>query len=224
MLWWMCPLKETFTTLQAKDLVEVLPHVRQFFIQGAPAMYLNDNPNPKLRVCNGARSRMHSLIYYEGMPRDLITKIINITKEMERNNFSNALIQVPVPDAVMLEIENPKTGNLLYPTKLMTTAFRSLLSGTKPIDINRHCFQPGFAYTFYKAQGLTIKRVIIQAYKRPGARNKFLKMKINDLYVGLSRVREPAHVRLEYDMEQGLCHDMRINHLYRLRYNNDLRD
>ena len=142
-------------------------------------MYLNDNPNPKLRVCNGARSRMHSLIYYEGMSRKLITKITKVTKELERDNFANALIQVPAPDAVMLEIENPKTGNLLYPIKLMTTAFRSLLSGTKPIDIQRQCFQPGFAYTFYKAQGLTIKRVIVQAYKRPGAKNKFLNMNSN---------------------------------------------
>ena len=187
-------------------------------------MYLNDNPNPKLRVCNGARSRMHSLVYYEGMPSALITKIKRVTREMESGNFSNALIEVPLPDAVMLEIENPRTGNILYPTKLMTTSYRSLLSGTKPIDLSRHCFQPGFAYTFYKAQGLTIKRVIVQAYKRPGARNKFLNINIHDLYVAFSRVREGAHIRLEYDREQGLCKDMRIGHLYRLRYDNDLRD
>lgn len=224
MLFWFCPLVETFASLQPNDLVAVLPQVRQYFILGAPAMYLNYNPNPELRVCNGARARMHSLVYHSGLPPAIQYKIKLVTAEMKSGDYSNVLIEVPNPDAVILEIENPRTGNLLFPTRLFSSAYLSILAGTKAIHIQRHCFQPGFAYTFYKAQGLTINRVVIVAYERPGPKYKFVKISLNDLYVAFSRVCERKHVRLEYDMGQGLCYDMRIKHLLRLRYGADLRD
>ena len=187
-------------------------------------MYLHHNPNPELRVCNAARARMHSLVYHSGLPPAIQNKIKLVTAEMKSGNYSNVLIEVPNPDAVILEIENPRPGNLLYPTKIFSDSYFSLLAGTKSLDIQRHCFQPGFAYTFYKAQGLTINRVVIVAYDRPGPRHRSVKISLNDLYVALSRVCKRNHVRLEYDMNQGLCYDMRIKHLLRLRYDTDLRD
>ena len=230
MLYWMCPLKENFTTITAPGLVDVLPHVRQFFIQGAPAMYLQDNPNPGIRVCNGARATMHSLVYFDGIPTTVVAMINRAVTEMQNNDFSNALIEVPMPDAVMLDIENPKHGNILYPTRTFVNNYKTILPGTKTIDIVQHNFQPGFAFTFHKAQGLTLLRVLIMAYMRPGSRYKFMKLSLRALYVALSRVRQGSHIRLEVDFNKidfddgSFVEIPNYTHLLQLKHDPDLRE
>ena len=186
-------------------------------------MYLNKNPNPSLKVANGAKSIMHSLHYSNGIPKEIIAKIRKAKSEMNSGNYRNAVIEVPIPDAVLLEIENERLGNILYPTKLITRYFKTMLPGKQTFGVKRHDFQAGFSYTFYKCQGLTINRLVMVAYERPGKMFKFLKMELRDFYVALSRVRKRSHFRLLGTGREGTMHS-RFKHLLKLTPCPDLID
>ena len=117
-------------------------------------MYLNKNPNPSLKVANCAKSIMHSLHYSNGIPKEIIAKIRKAKSEMNIGNYRNAVIEVPIPDAVLLEIENERLGNILYPTKLITRYFKTMLPESKRLASNVMTSKQDFRTHFINAKVL----------------------------------------------------------------------
>ena len=187
-------------------------------------MFLNSNPNPSLKVSNGSRGRMHSIHYSDGMAPSLIQRIIQMRKRMQSGDYTNTMLEIPIPDAVLLELENDRRGNILYPTKIEKRNYKTMVPGKETFTLGRHDFQPGFSYTIYKAQGLTIAFIILAAYLRPGKMYKFLMLKLHDLYVALSRVRAHSNFRLLGSRRQGTTKERRFRHLTDLKQCTDLQE
>ena len=71
--------------------------------------------------------------------------------------------------------------------------FRSLYDVSKVPLRDHFCIEPGFCITLHKAQGRTIRRLILSISDHPYQK---LRHKWEGLYVGLSRVEYNEHIRL----------------------------
>lgn len=77
-------------------------------------------------------------------------------------------------------------------------------------SVLRHRFSAAFAFTYNKAQGMTRERVVIVLHKTPGVR--LGAMTIEKVFVGVSRVRERAHLAI------FPCKDADLAYLFSLEF------
>ena len=142
-------------------------------------------------------------------------------QRMQSGNYTNTMLEIPIPDAVRRELENDRRGNILYPTKIEKRNYKTMVPGKETFTLGRHDFQPELSYTIYKAQGLTIAFAILAAYLRPGKIYKIMMLQLHDLYVALSGVRARLNFRLLGSRRQGGTKTRRLRHLTDLKQSTD---
>ena len=64
------------------------------------------------------------------------------------------------------------------------------------VKVKCHAVEPGFAITFHKLQGKTIPKVILDLRKRPGTSAGIKDVTFEGMYVGWTRVRKGADIRV----------------------------
>jgi putative intracellular protease/amidase len=175
-----------------------------FFVEGAPAIIL-DNIATEVGVANGTTCTLHSLVldplkestqqHWSNMdllapgdiywlPDDDIPLFVNVEfHHIPAAQWDSALsivegrIVVPLPMCKDRECHEAKTGKL------------------KQWNFRYHTFwlELAFAVTYYKVQGQTINRIILDL-NHAGSVQK--KIDLAAFYVGLSRVRHSDHIRI----------------------------
>ena len=151
--------------------------VYQYFVIGAP-IALTDNINPILGLANGSEASLHSFI--------LDGKIINYTNS---SGYKTLLIDMP-SSVIIFNKNKPNEYSLCNSTCLLPIGL-----SRRDITIMDNCkksvkafpYDLGFCYTFYKAQGKTLPKVILHLDKRPG--KSLSHVTLQGLYVSLTRIR-----------------------------------
>jgi len=190
------------TTVEA--LLQNEDELTMYFVQGAPAV-VTDNISTELGIANGTTCRLHSLVldpdnansedHWANMdllapgeiywlPSDELPVCINVEfTQINVDEWDPALtliegsIVIPLPICNDGDCREGKAGQLLR---------RGFSHYTFWIDL-------GFCVTYYKVQGQTIDRVILDLNHAGGHQKK---LDLAALYVGLSRVRDINHIRV----------------------------
>jgi hypothetical protein len=188
------------------------------FVKNAPA-FINENINALKGVVNGSPCTLHSLTWTgEATSMEMQNLIRNATR--------GAIVTLPIPpDFVNVRLEGVphcQSDSLLgvndYVIPIPLARKNNVVKlSSQNIEAKFHALELGFAVTFYKLQGKTIPRLIINPYKR-GCTPE---IDLMSLLVGLSRVRNSSNVRfLPIQSNSSACP---FQHLTRLKSNNDFR-
>ena len=169
-----------------------------YFVKGA-SLYLTNNLNPNKYIANGTSGIYHSLIFDDEVMNDYIY-------ELEMNTSVGEIITLSdPPDYIIvklkremdiesnLRIENDSTlipisrVDCKYPVSYKLWLKSKILSNN-PVNVqvkDKSGVQMAFAYTFHKAVGQTIPRLIPCLSKRP---QYMFQLTYRLLLVALSRV------------------------------------
>jgi hypothetical protein len=180
--------------------------VYEHFALDAPAMLLV-NVVPHLRVSNGTSARMHSLTWTAQAGQDSVgaamrDRIFRARPgqiiEVVPPDFVNVVIKtgvvIPALGEPLREITtatNEVEYEQLLPMKWWDMRAKSSKGFTKFPAHSSHAVDLGFAFTFYKVQGATLPRVILDLNFQSRIECTFAAV-----YVGISRVRNAEDLRL----------------------------
>ena len=163
------------------------------FVAGAPAM-VRRNVCPAAGIANGSRAELHSLVYYD---RQVQARVKDILAEAGPGQ----IVVVQAPDAVLVDMTDiPATKWSQDAKKLSTDGSRALIpllptKGATGKDASAYGYNLGFSFTFHKLQGLTMDRVVLDLRAAQDGRS-FPSAVFSMVYVGLTRVRSGAHIRV----------------------------
>jgi len=173
-----------------------------YFIKGAPAV-VHDNVCTDLGIANGTSCTMHSLVLnptiadiewakidiappgsIHWLPAGELPLIVNVEfKQLQYQQWD------PTLSASVTSVVLPMT--LSDKSHLRTAKLGALfLAGCR---FHSYWVELAFAVTFYKVQGCTVDRIILEL-NHPGGHSK--QVDLGALYVGLSRVRQADHIRV----------------------------
>jgi hypothetical protein len=199
-------------TEEAREQALQDPAFFEYFVKDCHA-YITANINKKLGIVNGAQVRYHSLSFHSDEEQELFEALVRDTPIGEVCTLPANLR----PEAVNVElegIENWPDGLTLVPGRVVipigTRPGRSKSSQWIPIPggstSNGHSYRPsrvkvsnffpidpGFAITFYKIQGRTLRNLIIALSQRSLA---VCSLNYSDVYVAFSRVAQASDIRL----------------------------
>ncbi len=172
----------------------------QIFVPGAPAM-LGVNVVPHLCLSNGTSAVMHSLTWTADLTERELSKIRAAKPgeivEVEPPMFINVVVTTSheLPLELVARIVDPVTGATKFKHVLPMQCWdvrdeRKHGVCVMPAHAS-HMVELGFAFTFYKVQGATLAKVILDFNFKYHMQCKF-----SAVYVGLSRVRNSADLRL----------------------------
>ena len=165
--------------------------------------FLSANINPSIRLANGTQVRYHSLYYSDKKEMRKLRSLMKSTP------FGNVITMDTPPDAIVVAVDDEeikknwayptlKEGEVLIPVVLSSCNEQKLwIRGGKGFDQSKvvvkssHAVEMAFAVTFHKAQGRTLRRVILALSKRPGGLAALLH---SSLFVALSKVRHGDHI------------------------------
>ena len=173
-----------------------------YFVRGAPAV-VKDNISTSLRLANGTRCLLHSLtlnpesqaehwnriehcqpgeIYW--LPDDDIPISVNVHfTAFDSRAWSPDLTLLPDSVVVPLTLSDIGEAKLAKTGKLKKAGVR----------IRHYWVDLAFAVTFFKVQGCTEERIIID-FNCAGDNQK--NVDLPSFYVGISRVRHGDHIRI----------------------------
>lgn len=208
------------------------------FVTGAPAV-LSENINTALGLVNGADVTLHSLILAADTLAVLDSGTTLLPAEVQMRTAAPGVrvhLNKP-PEYIVVSI---KSGGREWPSEAVlgthdsdgqsercyllpipnttqdtvsiSVAPRPGLS--KAVKVKRHPVELAFAVTYHKSQGRTCHRVIL--HMEPGAQPA---LRFSAMYVGLTRVRNGAHMRIFPQPHAGS-----VEHVTRLRADSDIHD
>ena len=169
------------------------PELWEYFCVGAPAV-LSTNINPPYGLANGTPVQYFSVTF----PQDVVLPDLPCVDNSVPYT-AGQIIDVPCPHSInvkrriqvdngfdpheVIPIVKARPKKKLNPEKLVLPSFE-------------HGVQLSFAVTFHKAQGMTLKRVIVDVGDRLKHGKKLGRLNWHGLFVALSRVRKSDHIRL----------------------------
>jgi hypothetical protein len=185
-----------------------------YFVPGAPVM-CKDNISPSFGIANGTQAVLHSLtLNPEKVDVDDVWQQISLTQPGE-------LFELQVlPLSINIVLINSQqafdaqaslfTDNLVVPVLLNTRSPRILkVAGRSNLPRKLTFYDYGidlaFALTYFKVQGLTLERIILDLDTTVLPR-----IGVAAMYVGLSRVRQGDHIRILPISSGG---QLALNHL-----------
>ncbi|KAJ9445491.1 Cell surface glycoprotein 1 [Diplonema papillatum] len=160
-----------------------------FFVPGAPGV-VTGNISVAKKVANGTRCHMVALSYE--CSRD---------EEPAKSAFENArpgqLVMVPPPKYIIVDVNGKQV-----PVERSRGSEEPVKKRGKPLRSALHNYKvlPGWAFTFWRCQGLTLRNVVIDLHRRPPALGKIT---FEAFYVAVSRVRSPENLYLLPEREEG---------------------
>jgi len=209
---WRQPLDEqslrkvtTIATKQGRTLTDLLQNLDEltfYFVKGAPVV-ITDNISANLKIANGTSGILDSLVLCPSIADSEWEKIT--TLEAGEIHWLPA---GQLPLAVMVEFPhlNLETwipslslarDKVLIPLVLAaehqskeakTTQLRQSQCGVLTYFVDL-----AFVVTFYKVQGATVNRIILDLNTAGGNQKQ---VDLGSLYVGISRVRHSDHIRV----------------------------
>lgn len=170
-----------------------------YFVQGAPA-FITRNINPAKGLANGTPAVMHSLSWSNPAYAAQIAVRIARAEPGE-------IIDVVLPLSLNLEIPSAQVQKSQWKTAGRESLIKPLtvvpikcdksscvrLQNKAYMKINEFSCEAGFVITFHKCQGRTMSKVVLDLNKQLG---RGTNVTFSSLYVGLSRVRTSADLRL----------------------------
>jgi hypothetical protein len=185
----------------SQRLLEAENETTMYFVKGARAI-VSDNIATDLRIANGTRCTMHSLLLNPAtaekhwsnihltepgevywLPDDDIPLFLNVEfKKLSADDWDPSMtivpnaIVIPMPLCIEKYCKKAKTLDLASSNCRFFT----------------HYIELAYAVTFYKVQGSTLDRVILDL-NHVGGHSKTIDL--SALYVGLSRVKKLEHIR-----------------------------
>ena len=179
------------------------PSARRYFVYGAPA-YITQNLNSAATgLVNGSKGYLHSLTWSDADAK---------AERLPPPGRTGELVEVPVPLAVNVFIpgltDEDETGEMVSASQdfadRLVPVFAQASTSNKADAVlarQRHSFDLGFCITYHKVQGQTLDEVVLVLHRRKA--KQLLNLCFEMLYVGLTRVRRTADIRVLYFEEDG---------------------
>jgi hypothetical protein len=200
---------------------ELYPALTGYFVQGAP-VFLTANVNPNKGLANGTSGTMHSLSWdSQEVFEEMAVRIENAAPGEFVDLVRPMSINVEVSDEALKgsewsrpESETMQPGKVIIPMPCNAKEMLELV-GSHRVSLPYYTFAVDLAFviTFHKCQGRTINKVILDLSKQPGNGN----VTYSSLYVGLSRVRKGADIRL-LPLIQSHAYDLLTPHRTRVAH------
>ena len=198
------------------------PGIYGVFVEGAPA-YLTRNLQPLRGLANGTAVTYESLIFATDEDR------FEAQRAIDREPGDVVLLPV-APTHVLVRVRLQPHAivgldeTLLQPdgTILVPIGYRNdwtKVSGTRGIKVRNLMVELGFAITFFKIQGRTVHRLILNLNRPPRGSG----INFHSLYVGLSRVRYGTHIFILPPLEQRASASDPLRYLLALKPRPNLR-
>ena len=184
---WVNPVRNCDEQYPVDTIESLLPAVVQYFALGAPANIVQNHNPVATGIVNGTRVIMHSLVWS------------NYTWTLPADSTPGQVHDVPRPDYVVVVRddddfdETADRHHELIPLQLEPDA--EIIQGVKllykafPLDL-------GFAITFHKVQGQTMRRIIMFLHERKT--RQLAKLMWESFYVAYTRVKYGDNIRVCY--------------------------
>ena len=202
------------------------PGLKGLFVKGAPAYLSKNFAKGGVSrgLANGTTCVMHSLTFREEtneerhMAREAQVRIENalpgevvdlgtlvpLSVNIEHTVTADEAAGWPLGGSLHTPVVNriSNTGTYIIPVicddsdEVQTRAVGDLCWPGGSIKVKSHALEPAFAITFHKLQGKTISKVILDLRKRPGTGAGIKDVSFEGLYVGWTRVRKGADIRV----------------------------
>jgi hypothetical protein len=204
-------LSEAFISSGGADELVVL------FVPGMPMIMTSKCAHSSWNLVNGTHCNAHSFSYKD-------TTILERIMSKSGSFKPGEIVKVDQPDYINVEcLVNPhdnSKGTFIHPVaqevnKNAMTAFykhappsvRSIWTTGKTISVpstQTHALEAGFAVTFEKLQGSTVKRLVLVLNKISAY--KLGTITLNKIYVAMSRVRNHTHMAVFPSSESDMLH------------------
>jgi hypothetical protein len=211
--------------VQLKNLYDQEPGLKSFFVKGGPA-YLSKNwrnGGVSRGLANGTSCTMHSLTFRMETPEQ--QQVAHEMMLHINNAGPGEIVDLGSVTPLSINIEHtvtasearnwPAGGSLLPPVvdnlnnrgtvivpvvcddndSVYTRRCSNFWAGGS-INFKRHSVEPAFAITYHKLQGKTVSKIILDLRKRPGSRAGICNVEFEGMYVGWTRVRKGADIRV----------------------------
>ena len=170
------------------------------FVKYAPGV-VNENVNPAIGIANGTMCRMHSLAFCSTVNQDTLDEVenmINAAGPGEVIWLPHSLapkyinVELELTPEYLVHVTDEDTlvaGKFVVPLPLrskLTTRWTLPFSKGKAVKYRSHKVDLAFVMTYYKIQGKTLPKIILQLNERVG--NGLTKLNFQMLTVALSRV------------------------------------
>ena len=200
-LCWVNPVRNCDDKEYSVETIEaLLPGAVQYFIVGAPANIIQNHNPVATGIVNGTRVFMHSLVWANGYrwqpPADC--------KPGHVHHVPRPAYVVVVPDGegeedshqkVAVEGEKASSYKKVDLIPLQLEPDEDSVQGVK-LSYKSFPYDLGFAMTYHKVQGQTMRRVIMFLHERKS--RQLAKLQWESLYVAMTRVKCGNDMRVCY--------------------------
>ena len=211
---WVNPVRNCDDKVYRVETIEsLLPGAVQYFVLGAPANIIQNHNPVATGIVNGTRVLMHSLVWPDGyawkppahsypgqvhdVPRPAYAVVVPDVNESEKQKTSQNMCS----DNVLIPLQLEPAEDTIQGVHVRYMKF--------PLDL-------GFATTFHKVQGQTMRRVIMFLHERKT--KQLAKLQWESLYVAITRVKRGDDMRVCFrgceTKRSSLCG---LQHLKKLR-------
>lgn len=194
------------------------------FVQGMPGYLEDANPNPSYGFANGVPGHYHHIVHSSRATPEQI-HAFNIAYA-EASPLDDVWLE-PAPYAIAFKLDPsvvalplPHNCQLIgpgivaipvsdYPKPITIYGHKDNFPFSYKVKIYKIPVTPAFAVTYWKVQGRTVERVILDLTEPPFLLSLTLAM----LYVGFSRVAQADHIRV-VTLDSNLVHiytDLKFN-------------
>lgn len=216
------------------DVIDKDPAFWEYFVKDSDG-YVLDNINKERKLVNGSEFQYHSIVFKtieEGLRVEALTSNMKI---------GSMITLREAPAAIVIKLKNANKrihwyGSTLEPEKkrnnedvLVPIVEGRLDSKYEEVPVrgsdkygvsivfikSRFPLEPGFAFTIHKAQGKTLRRIIVAlSYRCESITN----LTYAHLYVALSRVKDSNDIRLLVNFNSNGRPDMEsLTYIYSLK-------
>jgi len=230
---------ESLTLHEMNQFYEENPEYVGLFVKGAPCALNNTGIKSRKSLVNGLQGHMAGLVFSTNDKDPLICKLAKeavekINKPVVDVGDEEHVIWIDVSPCYFLVEVSELVGKTLADNQCIrdfpgvvgaiipvpennkkNSNAKIIVFGSKNtiIQIQGTCpmVDPGFSFTFNKAQGKTMSKVVLCLHE-----NKYMKLRNSDLYVGLSRVNKGSDLAIfpwfmdDLDRLKGLQHDLSL--------------
>ena len=155
------------------------PAARRYVVIGCPCYITRNNNSAATGIVNGSYGCVHSITWNKEDDVDEIP-----------HGSPGEIVEVPVPKTINVFLKDKVVPVGAY---CETTTKKNAQSSVY-LQRKRHQVDLGFAVTYHKIQGQTLKQVILVLHRRKA--KQLLSMCFEMLYVAVTRVRRAADIRV----------------------------
>jgi len=212
---------------------EFATYLEGIFVQGAPAMILNNDLNPARGLANGTQCFFHSLVLSASDDGDHVMQRI-------RDAQAGEVVWIDPPDSILVEVPNadihtwpadlnahpvdcfatcpPRPSRVIVPIGLAKNRDKSVIeikTGTTPYKLHykAHGVELAFSLTYHKLQGVTVPKIVLDLSGGIGNENN---LDFAGFYVGTTRVKNSTHIRA-LPLQGGAFGALGFKHLLKLK-------